>query len=47
MIDENNENKKYDGETVKSSSVWTNKNGQKSQKTVTTKKIVNGGKVKE
>ena len=36
-----------EGETVKTSSVWTNKDGQKSGKTVTTKKTVHDGKAKE
>jgi len=33
-----------DGETVKTSSVWTNKNGQESKKTVTTKKTLKNGR---
>ena len=43
MIDENDERIK-NGETIKTSSVWSNKDGQESRKTVTTKRSVNDGK---
>jgi DnaJ-class molecular chaperone len=43
MIDEDEENAK-EGETIKTSSYWTNKNGQETGKTVTTKKTVKDGK---
>lgn len=43
MIDENDERLRK-GETIKTSSVWSNKNGQESRKTVTTKRSVNDGK---
>ena len=43
MIDEKDENIN-DGQTIKTSSVWTNKNGEESGKTVTTKKTIKDGK---
>lgn len=45
MIDEGDERNIKDGQTIKTSSVYTNKNGQESKKTVTTKKNFKGGKV--
>ncbi len=36
-----------EGETIKTSSVYTNKNGQESGKTVTTKKVLKDGKSKQ
>ena len=47
MLDEDDEREMKEGHTVKTSSVWTNKNGQESGKTVTTKKTVKDGKTKE
>ncbi len=35
------------GETVKTSSVWSNKNGQETAKTIKTKKVVKDGKIHE
>jgi len=46
MIDEKDERIK-NGETIKTSSVWSNKNGQESRKVVTTKRSVNDGKTTE
>ena len=46
MLDEDDENVK-EGQTVKTSSYWTNKNGQETGKTVTTKKTVKDGKSNE
>ena len=46
MLDEKDEDLK-EGQTVKTSSVWSNKNGQETGKTVTTKKVVKDGKAKE
>lgn len=46
MIDEDEENAK-EGETIKTSSYWTNKNGQETGKTVTTKKTVKDGKANQ
>lgn len=47
MLDEDDEKEMKEGHTVKTSSVWTNKNGKESGKTVTTKKTVKDGKTKE
>jgi len=47
MIDEGEERNIKDGQTVKSSSVYTNKNGQESKKTVTTKRNFKDGKMNE
>lgn len=47
MIDEGDEKNIKEGQTVKTSSVYTNKNGQQSKKTVTTKRNIKGGKVQE
>ena len=47
MLDEADEKNVKEGETVKTSSVWTNKNGQESGKTVTTKKVIKDGKTNE
>ena len=47
MIDEGDDRNIKEGQTVKTSSVYTNKNGQESKKTVTTKKNIKGGKVQE
>jgi hypothetical protein len=44
MIDEKDVK---EGETVKTSSVYTNKNGQESKKVVTTKKVIKDGKVNQ
>ena len=46
MIDEK-EPVVNEGQTIKTSSVYTNKNGQESGKTVTTKKTIKEGKTKE
>ena len=46
MIDEKDEDMK-EGQTVKTSSFWSNKDGQESGKTVTTKRFVKDGKEKE
>jgi len=46
MIDENDPNM-TNGETVKTSSVYTNKNGVESKKSVTTKKKIVDGKANE
>ncbi len=46
MIDEK-EPAVNEGQTIKTSSVYTNKNGQESGKTVTTKKTIKEGKTKE
>lgn len=47
MLDESEEFKNAQGETIKKSSVWSNKNGQKTGKTITTKKVVKDGKTVE
>ena len=47
MIDEKDEKDVKEGETVKTSSVYTNKNGQESKKVVTTKKVIKDGKVNQ
>jgi len=47
MIDEGDERDIKDGQSIKTSSVYNNKNGQESKKTVTTKKNFKGGKVQE
>lgn len=47
MIDQGDEKNIKDGQLVKTSSVFTNKNGQESKKTVTTKKNFKGGKAQE
>jgi hypothetical protein len=47
MLDEVDEKDVKDGEVVKTSSYWTNKNGQETAKTVTTKKTIKDGKAKE
>jgi len=47
MLDEADEKNVKEGETVKTSSVWTNKNGKETKKTVTSKKTVKDGKVDE
>lgn len=46
MIDENDKNI-TEGETVKTSAVYTNKNGKETGKTVTTKKVIKDGKANE
>jgi len=45
MIDEDDEKDIKDRQTIKSSSVWTNKNGQESKKAVTIKKTIKNGKI--
>jgi curved DNA-binding protein CbpA len=45
MLDENDEKNIKDGETIKTSSVFTSNNGVQSKKTVTTKKKIKDGKV--
>lgn len=47
MIDENEEKNIKEGEVFKTSSVYTNKNGQESRKTVSTKKTFKDGKENE
>jgi hypothetical protein len=47
MIDEEDEKNIQDGQTIKTSSVYSNKNGKEEKKTVTTKKNIKDGKVKE
>lgn len=47
MINEEDEKLIKDGQTIKSSSVYTNKNGQESKKTVTTKRNFKGGNMNE
>lgn len=47
MLDEGDEKNVTDGQTVKTSSVWSNRNGQETGKTVTTKKVIKDGKAKE
>lgn len=47
MIDEEDQKNFNEGETIKTSSCWTNKNGQETGKTVTTKKTIKDGKAKE
>lgn len=44
MVDEADEKNIKDGQTVKTSSVWTKKNGQETAKTITTKKTFKDGK---
>lgn len=46
MIDEKSEIPN-EGETIKTSKVWTNTNGQQTEKTVTSKKIYKDGKAQE
>jgi len=45
MLDEADEKNLKEGQTIKSSSVWTNKNGKETKKTVTSKKTVKDGKI--
>jgi len=45
MIDEGDEKNIKDGQTIKTSSVWTNKNGQECKKLITTKKAIKNGKI--
>jgi len=47
MMDEDDEKMMMmkDGQTVKTNSVWTKKNGKESMKTMTTKKTMKNGKV--
>lgn len=47
MLDEKEEPNVKEGQTIKTSSVWSNKNGQETGKTVTTKKFVKDGKTRE
>lgn len=47
MLDEGFEQNAKDGQTVKTSSVYTNKNGVESKKNVTTKKTIKNGKATE
>jgi hypothetical protein len=44
MIDENEENNIKNGESIRTSSVYTKKNGEESKKTVTSKKTYKDGK---
>ncbi len=46
MLDESEEGIK-DGQTVKTSSVWSNKNGQETSKTLTTRRTFKGGRADE
>lgn len=47
MLDEGFEQNAKDGQTIKTSSVYTNKNGVESKKNVTTKKTIKNGKATE
>lgn len=47
MLDEKDEKNPTEGETIKSSSYWSSKNGQETSKKVTSKKAVKDGKVVE
>lgn len=44
MLDESEEKDIKEGQTIKTSSVYTNKNGEESKKTVTSKKTIKNGK---
>ena len=46
MLDENSEIP-TEGQTVKTSKVWSNTNGQQTEKTVTSKKQIKNGKAEE
>ena len=46
MLDEDSEIPN-EGQTVKTSKVWSNNNGQETEKTVTTKKQFKNGKAEE
>ena len=46
MVDEKDENIK-EGQTIKTSSVWSSKNGQESGKNVKTRKVFKDGKATE
>lgn len=46
MLDENSE-VPTEGQTVKTSKVWSNTNGQQTEKTVTSKKQIKNGKAEE
>lgn len=47
MIDENEEKNIKNGESIRTSSVYTKKNGEQSKKTVTSKKTYKDGKAEE
>jgi uncharacterized membrane-anchored protein len=47
MIDEGDEKNIKEGETLKTSSVWSKKNGQETTKKITSKKTYKDGKVNE
>lgn len=47
MIDEGEEKNIKDGQTIKTSSVWSNKNGKESGKTITTRTTYKNGKANE
>jgi hypothetical protein len=45
MVNEQDDKLMKEGETVKTSSVWSNKNGHETAKTIKTKKTVKDGKI--
>lgn len=47
MVDEGDERGVKDGQTIKTSSVYTNKDGQETAKTITSKKFFKGGRTNE
>lgn len=47
MIDENEEKNIKNGESIRTSSVYTKKNGEQSKKTLTSKKTYKDGKAEE